>query len=123
MVSILKSYGHLYNELIYIVFVGNMSIYLSTVVNLTLIDLPGLTKVAVGNILFLWNALLFFISLLYLLNSSCPNLKMFSIEGQPESIVADIENMVRLYVEKVFGTLLIFRKLICASMLSFPSQC
>ncbi|KAH9794496.1 Dynamin-related protein 1C [Citrus sinensis] len=38
------------------------------VVNLTLIDLPGLTKVAV--------------------------------EGQPESIVEDIENMVRSYVEK-----------------------
>ncbi|KAL0374202.1 UNVERIFIED_CONTAM: Dynamin-related protein 1E [Sesamum radiatum] len=37
-------------------------------VNLTLIDLPGLTKVAV--------------------------------EGQPESIVQDIENMVRTYVEK-----------------------
>ena len=31
----------------------------------------------------------------------------FSIEGQPESIVADIENMVRLYVEKVFDALLI----------------
>nr|CAB3456602.1 unnamed protein product [Digitaria exilis] len=38
------------------------------VVNLTLIDLPGLTKVAV--------------------------------EGQPESIVQDIENMVRSYVDK-----------------------
>lgn len=38
------------------------------VVNLTLIDLPGLTKVAT--------------------------------EGQPESIAQDIENMVRLYVEK-----------------------
>ncbi|URE28054.1 GED [Musa troglodytarum] len=38
------------------------------VVNLTLIDLPGLTKVAV--------------------------------EGQPDSIVADIENMVRSYIEK-----------------------
>jgi len=40
------------------------------VVNLTLIDLPGLTKVA--------------------------------IEGQPESIVQDIENMVRSYVDKVW---------------------
>lgn len=38
-----------------------------SVVNLTLIDLPGLTKVA--------------------------------IEGQPESIVDDIENLVRSYVE------------------------
>ncbi|XP_073116075.1 dynamin-related protein 12A-like, partial [Elaeis guineensis] len=40
----------------------HLSIYSPNVVNLTLIDLPGLTKVAV--------------------------------EGQPESIVADIENMV-----------------------------
>ncbi|GKA69839.1 dynamin-related protein 5A [Tanacetum coccineum] len=39
-----------------------------TVVNLTLIDLPGLTKV--------------------------------DVEGQSESIVADIENMVRSYIEK-----------------------
>ncbi|CAK7356216.1 unnamed protein product [Dovyalis caffra] len=46
----------------------HLSIYSPNVVNLTLIDLPGLTKVAV--------------------------------EGQPESIVRDIENMVRLYVEK-----------------------
>eukprot|EP00268_Persea_americana_P038808 TRINITY_DN3844_c0_g1_i9.p1 TRINITY_DN3844_c0_g1~~TRINITY_DN3844_c0_g1_i9.p1 ORF type:complete len:614 (-),score=135.94 TRINITY_DN3844_c0_g1_i9:341-2182(-) len=44
-----------------------LSIYSPNVVNLTLIDLPGLTKVAV--------------------------------EGQPESIVHDIENMVRSYVE------------------------
>lgn len=46
----------------------HLSIYSPNVVNLTLIDLPGLTKVA--------------------------------IEGQPESIVQDIENMVRSYVEK-----------------------
>ncbi|XP_057487529.1 phragmoplastin DRP1E-like isoform X2 [Actinidia eriantha] len=46
----------------------NLSIYSPNVVNLTLIDLPGLTKVA--------------------------------IEGQPESIVQDIESMVRSYVEK-----------------------
>ncbi|XP_051132375.1 phragmoplastin DRP1E-like [Andrographis paniculata] len=46
----------------------HLSIYSSNVVNLTLIDLPGLTKVAV--------------------------------EGQPESIVQDIETMVRTYVEK-----------------------
>ncbi|XP_039121921.1 LOW QUALITY PROTEIN: dynamin-related protein 1E-like [Dioscorea cayenensis subsp. rotundata] len=45
-----------------------LSIYSPNVVNLTMIDLPGLTKVAV--------------------------------EGQPESIVSDIENMVRSYVEK-----------------------
>ncbi|CAM6098643.1 unnamed protein product [Calypogeia fissa] len=46
----------------------HLSIYSPNVVNLTLIDLPGLTKVAV--------------------------------EGQPDSIVHDIENMVRSYVEK-----------------------
>lgn len=46
----------------------HLSIYSPNVVNLTLIDLPGLTKVAV--------------------------------EGQPETIVEDIENMVRNYVEK-----------------------
>ncbi|WCJ33623.1 dynamin-like protein [Euphorbia peplus] len=46
----------------------HLSIYSPNVVNLTLIDLPGLTKVAV--------------------------------DGQPESIVEDIENMVRSYVEK-----------------------
>ncbi|QHO11116.1 Dynamin-related protein 5A [Arachis hypogaea] len=46
----------------------HLSIYSPYVVNLTLIDLPGLTKVAV--------------------------------EGQPDSIVQDIENMVRSYIEK-----------------------
>ncbi|KAK4479710.1 hypothetical protein RD792_015242 [Penstemon davidsonii] len=46
----------------------HLSIYSPNVVNLTLIDLPGLTKVAV--------------------------------EGQSESIVEDIEMMVRSYVEK-----------------------
>ncbi|WOK98549.1 dynamin-related protein 5A-like [Canna indica] len=46
----------------------HLSIFSPNVVNLTLVDLPGLTKVAV--------------------------------EGQPESIVADIENMVRAYIEK-----------------------
>ncbi|KAL6181153.1 hypothetical protein ACLB2K_047808 [Fragaria x ananassa] len=46
----------------------HLSIYSPNVVNLTLIDLPGLTKVAV--------------------------------EGQPESIVQDIENMVRSYIAK-----------------------
>ncbi|XP_014523100.1 dynamin-related protein 1E [Vigna radiata var. radiata] len=46
----------------------HLSIYSPNVVNLTLIDLPGLTKVAV--------------------------------EGQPESIVQEIEVMVRSYVEK-----------------------
>ncbi|XP_021659291.2 phragmoplastin DRP1E isoform X2 [Hevea brasiliensis] len=46
----------------------HLSIYSPNVVNLTLIDLPGLTKVAV--------------------------------EGQPESVVQEIETMVRSYVEK-----------------------
>ncbi|CAK9140516.1 unnamed protein product [Ilex paraguariensis] len=45
-----------------------LSIYSPNVVNLTLVDLPGLTKVAV--------------------------------EGQSDSIVMDIENMVRSYIEK-----------------------
>ncbi|XP_042429878.1 phragmoplastin DRP1C-like [Zingiber officinale] len=46
----------------------HLSIYSPHVVNLTLVDLPGLTKVAV--------------------------------DGQPESIVRDIEDMVRSYVQK-----------------------
>ncbi|ERN14117.1 dynamin-related protein 5A [Amborella trichopoda] len=46
----------------------HLSIYSPNVVNLTLIDLPGLTKVAV--------------------------------EGQPDSVVADIEHMVRSFIEK-----------------------
>ncbi|XP_042486070.1 phragmoplastin DRP1C [Macadamia integrifolia] len=46
----------------------HLSIYSPNVVNLTLVDLPGLTKVAV--------------------------------EGQQESIVEDIENMVRSFVDK-----------------------
>jgi GTPase SAR1 family protein len=46
----------------------HLSIYSPNVVNLTLIDLPGLTKVA--------------------------------IESQAKSVVADIENMVRSYIEK-----------------------
>lgn len=46
----------------------HLSIYSPNVVNLTLVDLPGLTKIAV--------------------------------DGQAESIVMDIENMVRSYVEK-----------------------
>jgi len=70
------------------------------VVNLTLIDLPGLTKVAVGM------TTNFFVSfyLLYLkasLNRSLISIYMFSAEGQPDSIVEDIDNMVRSYVEKV----------------------
>ena len=37
----------------------------------------------------------------------------FISEGQPESIVADIENMVRSYVEKV--CLLLFEQFFCAN--------
>ncbi|CAM6046667.1 unnamed protein product [Sphagnum compactum] len=46
----------------------HLSVYSANVVNLTLIDLPGLTKIAV--------------------------------EGQSDTIVGDIENMVRSYIEK-----------------------
>ncbi|XP_047330439.1 phragmoplastin DRP1C-like [Impatiens glandulifera] len=46
----------------------HLSIHSPNVVNLTLIDLPGLTKIAV--------------------------------EGQPDNIVQDIENLVRSYIEK-----------------------
>ncbi|CAM6036118.1 unnamed protein product [Sphagnum compactum] len=46
----------------------HLSVYSPNVVNLTLIDLPGLTKIA--------------------------------IEGQSDSIVGEIENMVRSYIEK-----------------------
>ncbi|KAG8042853.1 hypothetical protein GUJ93_ZPchr0083g33702 [Zizania palustris] len=53
----------------------HLSIYSPYVVNLTLIDLPGLTKVAIG--------------------------KFFIVnQGQPDSIVQDIENMVRSFIEK-----------------------
>ncbi|VFQ84278.1 unnamed protein product [Cuscuta campestris] len=52
----------------------HLSIYSpNVVINLTLIDLPGLTRVAV--------------------------------EGQPESIVQEIENMVRTYVQKLYAAL------------------
>ncbi|KAJ8444708.1 hypothetical protein Cgig2_030382 [Carnegiea gigantea] len=54
--------------------------WIIAVVNLTLIDLPGLTKVAVE---FLTSILCF-----------------ITAEGQPETIVHDIENMVRSYIEK-----------------------
>jgi hypothetical protein len=63
----------------------HLSIYSPNVVNLTLIDLPGLTKVAV--------------------------------EGQPDSIVQDIENMVRSYIEKV---LLVNYNLAAFCMSTFP---
>lgn len=79
-----------------------------TVVNLTLIDLPGLTKVAVGRFFFIGfsyenkkvlfcsfffhKKVLFYLTLINYLDC---------LEGQPDSIVAEIENMVRSYIEKV----------------------
>lgn len=71
------------------------------VVNLTLIDLPGLTKVAVGN----WKCLFFFpllvLRIICTIQIVLPWYILFPAEGQPDSIVEDIENMVRSYVEKV----------------------
>lgn len=67
--------------------------------NLTLIDLPGMTKVAVGN-----NFLILFLQFYLLKNSPMQNIIMLCLsyaEGQPESIVQDIDNMVRSYVDKV----------------------
>lgn len=78
--------------------------YISAVVNLTLVDLPGLTKVAVGN----FNSIIMFFS--YFASSILVTvdywLMMSSAEGQPESIVEDIENMVRSYVAKVCPSLI-----------------
>ncbi|AAF79238.1 F10B6.23 [Arabidopsis thaliana] len=59
----------------------------STVVNLTLIDLPGLTKVAV-------------VTDMNLVLKLVTDMNIIRVDGQPESIVQDIENMVRSYVEK-----------------------
>ncbi|KAL8172559.1 hypothetical protein V2J09_024363 [Rumex salicifolius] len=65
----------------------HLSIYSPTVVNLTLIDLPGLTKVAVA------------CCLLQFLTIGCWNYWVV-VDGQPESIVQDIEDMVRSFIEK-----------------------
>lgn len=73
-------------------FLNNFSV---AVVNLTLIDLPGLTKVAVGMFLFVF-ILPSFWHKLYPMQRH-----VIFAEGQQESIVEDIENMVRTYVEKV----------------------
>lgn len=71
-----------------------------TVVNLTLIDLPGLTKVAVGKLFFFFVILVWGVYLyLIILNTNHP--LDVSPEGQPDSIVAEIENMVHSYIEKV----------------------
>lgn len=71
------------------------------VVNLTLIDLPGLTKVAVGMFYFqCWLCVELHDAILFV---SHQLRRLFFSEGQPESIVEDIENMVRSYVEKVMN--------------------
>lgn len=79
------------------------------VVNLTLIDLPGLTKVAVGTSqidMSFWSLILrqisgsssvfVFMTCMILIDFYCE-----ITEGQPDSIVHDIENMVRSFIEKV----------------------
>lgn len=72
--------------------------------NLTLVDLPGLTKVAVGmnSLPPLWLSTKVIYSVFYF------------PEGQPETIVEDIESMVRTYVDKVRTT----TYFICIQMLS-----
>lgn len=68
------------------------------VVNLTLIDLPGLTKVAVGKYIFFP----FILLVNYQFMGILCDVKTFTFaEGQPDSVVEDIENMVRSYVDKV----------------------
>ncbi|KAI7979805.1 Dynamin-related protein 1B [Camellia lanceoleosa] len=69
-----------------------LSLYSPSVVNLTLIDLPGLTKVAIGEIANLNVCTSFLVIILIVL---------IIVDGQYESIVQDIENMVRSYIEKV----------------------
>ncbi|KAF3556121.1 hypothetical protein F2Q69_00014560 [Brassica cretica] len=68
----------------------HLSIFSPNVVNLTLVDLPGLTKVAVGmnSLPPLWLSTKVIYSVFYF------------PEGQPETIVEDIESMVRTYVDK-----------------------
>lgn len=95
---------------------------LIAVVNLTLIDLPGLTKVAVGKLGFLnfflqviWVLYFFWfessyelfmiddwISKLHMNSHMTENIhSLWYVDGQSESIVQDIENMVRSFIEKV----------------------
>ena len=61
--------------------------------NLTLVDLPGLTKVAVGMNFSTSFYLMDFMKVIYTI--------FYFPEGQPETIVEDIESMVRTYVDKV----------------------
>lgn len=85
------------------------------VVNLTLVDLPGLTKIAVGELL----RMNICIKVKYNLNFQTfytsngkvqkviPSFYLGIAEGQPDSIVQDIENMVRAFIEKVTILLLL----------------
>lgn len=90
------------------------------VVNLTLIDLPGLTKVAVGKYLRSFNYLL------CSANNSLFTMNLLDVfvfaEGQPESIVRDIEDMVRSYVEKVNKISLCFSSFCCSRNLIVCSE-
>ncbi|XP_048634270.1 phragmoplastin DRP1E isoform X1 [Brassica napus] len=70
----------------------HLSIFSPNVVNLTLVDLPGLTKVAVGMNFFTSFYLMDFMKVIYTI--------FYFPEGQPETIVEDIESMVRTYVDK-----------------------
>ncbi|PSS11660.1 Dynamin-related protein like [Actinidia chinensis var. chinensis] len=114
----------------------HLSIYSPNVVNLTLIDLPGLTKVAVDgqpesvvhdieNMVRTYiekpNCIILAISpanqdlatsdaikisrevdpkVVNLTLIDLPGLTKVAVDGQPESVVHDIENMVRTYIEK-----------------------
>lgn len=79
------------------------------VVNLTLIDLPGLTKVAVGEFVIFIILHSFVLATVSSMETSFQLNKMFVwlffVDGQPDSIVMDIENMVRSYIEKVLYSL------------------
>lgn len=74
---------------------------LLAVVNLTLVDLPGLTKVAVGMFISLCSLFIYLTFAYFLFNFYNLKLRRYSTEGQPDGIVQEIENMVRSYVEKV----------------------
>ncbi|KAK4743017.1 hypothetical protein SAY87_001018 [Trapa incisa] len=81
----------------------HLSIYSPNIVNLTFIDLPGLTKVSVGE--FFIGIIIFFlpIVLIYQLFAYITEILLILshfAEGHLDSIVQDIEMMVRSYVEK-----------------------
>ena len=77
---------------IYNFFISLLCLCGFAVVNLTLIDLPGLTKVAIGEIANLNACMSSHVIILIVL---------IIVDGQSESIVQDIENMVRAFIEKV----------------------